>query len=136
MHEPTALTPRARLGAFLVTLGVAAVLMGFIVPGIGATNTDPHQVTICHATRSVSNPYSLITVDVAAVLQQGHSGHDGAAFDPNVPADRWGDIIPPFDYGPDAQYLGKNWTAASEAILANDCSPSIPTTTTTGPPGA
>jgi hypothetical protein len=63
-------------------------------------------------------------------LQAVHSGHEGAPFDVAVPAERWGDIIPPFDYGPEAQYLGMNWTPDGQAILANGCAAPPPTTTT------
>jgi hypothetical protein len=131
MTEATVLTPRARLAAFLCIFGLAGLFMSFVVPTIGATNTDPHLVTICHATRSASNPYNLITVDVASILQQGHDGHEGAPFDIETPPERWGDIIPPFDYGPGAQYGGKNWTDAGQLILLNGCEAPMPTTTTT-----
>jgi len=135
MTESPSGTPRQKVLIFLFALVSAALLTNLGLPIlVGATNTDPHLVSLCHATRSSSNPYNLITVDVASVLTSGHSGHVGAPFDPNVPADRWGDIIPPFDYGPGAQFLGMNWTPAGQDILANGCA--APTTTTTTPPGA
>ncbi len=125
-------TPRQKIAIFLFAIGATALLTNFGLPVlVGATDTDPHLVTLCHATHSSTNPYNLITVDVASVLQNGHSGHVGAPFDPSQPVDRWGDIIPLFDYGPDAQYNGMNWTPAGQDILANGCA--APTTTTTTP---
>ncbi|HTK16513.1 MAG TPA: hypothetical protein VL769_08985 [Acidimicrobiia bacterium] len=76
---------------------------------------------------------------MASPLFEGHDGHNGPVFSPDLPKNaKWGDIIPAFDFGPDEQYAGKNLTTAGQAILDNGCVlPGTTTTsasTTTGPP--
>jgi hypothetical protein len=125
---------RALLAAAAAT-AVLVLAAGLVIPlAANATQPDPeHKVTLCHATQSASNPYSLVTVDVAAVLDGGHGDHTGPIFDPSVPKqDGWGDIIPAFDFGPGEQYPGMNLTADGQAILAANCVVSPTTTTTTG----
>jgi hypothetical protein len=122
------------LGFGAISFGMLFVLFGIAPSAANATKPDPeHKVTLCHATDSYSNPYVEITVDVASVLHNGHDGHDGPVFYPAIPKHtKWGDIIPPFDFGPGEVYGGKNWTPDGIAILNNGCNaPSIPTTTTT-----
>lgn len=86
----------------------------------GRTNTQPvrdGKVTLCHRTRSKTNPYVEITVDKNAVLNQkkgkeeGHGIHTGPIF----PDAGWGDIIPAFD-----DYPGMNWPAGRD-ILESGC---------------
>ncbi len=51
---------------FIVT--VMALIGGLAIPAL-ATNSVPdsgHKITICHATRSLANPYVKLTIDVAA----------------------------------------------------------------------
>ncbi len=62
-----------------------------------------HKVTICHRTGSESNPYVVITVDVAAIDGVGSSDHDGHDQTGNGPI---GDVIPPVEGYNDH---GKNW---------------------------
>lgn len=104
------------------------------------TAESPQQVTICHRTDSVTNPYVKETVAAASV--DGDSGNDngqgdhllehtGAVFNPNTSyptphnGDQWGDIIPPFDVdgnsydGPPQTSL--NWTTDGQAIWNNNC---------------
>ena len=57
---------------FVVAL-LATVLLVTMVAPASATKPDPgtdlvdgHKITICHATRSLSNPYVEITIDIAA----------------------------------------------------------------------
>jgi hypothetical protein len=99
------------LGAIITVLGVAATA--------GATKPNPeHKITLCHRTGSYSNPYVVITVDIASVKFEGHDGHNGPVFFPNIPKhQKWGDIIPPFDFGSNGSYPGKNWIAAGMAHL-------------------
>lgn len=68
---------------------VVAGLLGATASMASATKGDPdHKVTICHATASRSNPYVIITVDVASIV--GDSGHGSSGVNE-------GDIIPAFD---------------------------------------
>ncbi|NTW39848.1 MAG: hypothetical protein HGA44_08140, partial [Cellulomonadaceae bacterium] len=64
---------RARRGTLtavlcLLTLGLVAV--GLPAMAAGGGSSDP--VTLCHRTRSVTNPYRRITVDQSAVT--GNNG--------------------------------------------------------------
>jgi hypothetical protein len=87
-----------------------------------ATQGDPgHTVTICHATASATNPYVVITVDVASIGDDSGHGRSGV---------NEGDIIPPFDIAGHV-YAGNNWDAAHQAIFASDCG--VPTSTTSTP---
>jgi hypothetical protein len=85
----------------------AVLLMAFGVLGASAsmasaTKPDPdHKVTICHATASATNPYVVITVDVASIV--GDSGHGNSGVNE-------GDIIPPFTMD-GYVYYGHNWDA-------------------------
>jgi hypothetical protein len=83
---------------------------------------EHHPVTICHATGSRSNPYVKITVDDDAIVHEGHGSHEGPIFSPSLPkgAD-WGDVIPPFDFGPDAKFAGLNHNAQGKALLETGC---------------
>jgi hypothetical protein len=123
-------------GMAVVAAGVFLVVTAFAPLGAGATQGTPeHKITLCHATDSRSNPYVEVTVDVASTQFQGHAGHDGPIFSPDLPDHtKWGDIIPPFDFGAAGSYAGKNWTAAGQAIWNAGCTVVIPTTTTTTAP--
>jgi LPXTG-motif cell wall-anchored protein len=139
---------RARMSFVVMGLGAVLVLLG-IMPSAGATKPSPeHKITLCHRTDSYTNPYVVITVDIASVQFEGHDGHNGPVFFPSIPKhQKWGDIIPPFNFGPGHVYAGKNWTSAGQAVFDNGCAsvtvppPSTapkttttcPKTTTTGP---
>ena len=120
-------------GIGMILVGMSAMLLGVVgISVAGATQPDPeHQVTLCHATDSYSNPYVAETVDVASPLFEGHDGHNGPVFYAAIPkGTKWGDIIPAFDFGPGEQYDGKN-VPEGQAILDNDCiAPDAVTTTT------
>lgn len=102
------------------------------ISGAGATKPNPeHKISLCHRTASYKNPYRVLNVDVASVLSKGHDGHDGPVFSPSIPKHtKWGDVIPPFDYGPGRQYAGQNWNSAGMAIHQNGCRTIKPPTTT------
>jgi hypothetical protein len=107
----------------VVTALVAFGAVGACASLASATKPDPlHKVTICHATASASNPYVVITVDIASIVGDSGHGHSGV----NV-----GDIIPRFAID-GYVYPGNNWDTAHQAILDNDCN--VPASTpTTGP---
>lgn len=73
------------------------------INGLSSDGTNGHYaVTICHATRSASNPYVVITVDASSITRlmsdigNGHGKHTGPVFNAavNRSGDNWGDIIP------------------------------------------
>ncbi len=64
-----------RPAALAATLALASVL--FVAPAT-ATPKDAggeHTITICHVTNSATNPYVVITVDVAAFDGEGKNDH-------------------------------------------------------------
>lgn len=83
---------------------------------------ERHEVPICHATGSRTNPYVRITVDDDAIVKQGHGAHGGALFSADLADhEKWGDVVPPFDFGEGARFGGLNWSAAGQALLMQDC---------------
>ena len=74
------------------------------------------KFTICHRTRSATNPYNEITVDNDSLIKQGHLTHTGPIFTPTLKI-RWGDIIPPV---PPELPNGMNWPEGA-SILNNGC---------------
>ncbi|HEU5085000.1 MAG TPA: LPXTG cell wall anchor domain-containing protein [Acidimicrobiales bacterium] len=92
----------------------------------GASGTHKH--TICHRTRSATNPYVQITIDFHAVdgeLVEATSDHaerhDGPVFDSSMSSgDAWGDIIPPFTTEDGDSFEGQNWDDG-QAIFENGC---------------
>lgn len=126
-----------------VFLGIILMFTSATVPALASDNGVDHKVTICHRTNSEKNPYVEITVDKASVVgghikvADGHDGHDGPIFAPGMKAghDKWGDIIPNFEYvvegkknDPDTTgtYGGQNYTEAGKAILAAHCEVDVP----------
>lgn len=106
-------------------------------PNNGAANPESpgasgeHKQTICHRTRSATNPYVVITVDFHAVDGEivdsdgDHAErHRGPVFEPVTMSngDAWGDIIPPFTTQDGAEYPGSdNWGEGGEAIFDGVC---------------
>src|SRR5690606_15876199 len=89
------------------------------------SDKSEHKYTICHATRSASNPYRVITVDYNSLIKMGHDGHDDTAVTSESEASavkanggHWGDVIPAIDAH---DYAGQNWNSESRALLENDC---------------
>jgi hypothetical protein len=112
-----------------------AVLVAALAAPSAALATKPapeHKVTICHRTNSNTNPYVLITVDIASSghLKGGHdTEHEGPVWNPGLKAKHieWGDIIPPYTYQ-DVSYPGRNM-ADGGAILEAGCKVETPEAT-------
>ena len=122
-----------RFGAgLLAAIGLVLVVFGAGTLSAGATQPPDHKVTICHRTNSDTNPYVVETPDIASsgYLQAGHNDHTGPIWASGMKADhdKWGDIIPPYDYG-DFHYAGLNWTGLGQAILRNGCTIPAPAPT-------
>lgn len=118
-----------------------------VAPSAGADGHEPptvDKVTICHRTNAVTNPYRMIEVSVDSIdgsLGDGlhdHTGHGGPAFDATktyqrpLSPDAWGDIIPPYQWGPheDDFFPGLNWTAGIDLVSQCGGAPANPTTIT------
>jgi hypothetical protein len=140
------------LRAATAIAGVAATALGAVLLLAGSASAKPpgpndnHIITFCHRTDADTNPYRVITTDVATFFKAGHDGHNGPVWNPTLKPNHldWGDIVPAFDYlgnrGQTVSYPGKNLTSTGGEdgtttgadILANDCMmPSTPTSTLT-----
>jgi hypothetical protein len=126
---------------FVSTFGAILAMTGGGVLVASATQPPNHRVTICHATGADSNPYVVLTPDIASAgfLQGGHDGHTGPIW---VSGDqsahqKWGDIIPPYQYvradGTTFVFAGLNWTAQGQAIWDDGCAAPGQTTPTRRP---
>lgn len=98
----------------------------------GSPPPQEEKVTICHRTNSVTNPYTMITVNESAVdgvarnsgSTPDHYGeHKGPLASSEAVAQAlksdhkdWGDIIPPV-----GTHSGLNWSTIGQAMLANSC---------------
>ena len=119
----------------------AAFILAAVVAPSATMASKPidgeHKVTICHRTNSDTNPYVVITVDVASAGENvdGHaSEHLGPVWDATLKDQHieWGDIIPPYTYG-DFSFAGYNWSDAGQALWNNGCVVPTPTPTATVP---
>ena len=124
----------------------AALVFGLVVAGSaqaappttsGTGNIQGDNVTICHRTNSLTNPYVEITIDPNGILGPGSSSHGPqntnhnrgtGVFDPDFAypnnAKDWQDIIPPFDYtldGSPMSFAGYNYTGAGLDIYQHGC---------------
>lgn len=102
----------------------------FIAPAV-AGDVNDHQIRICHATGSETNPYVTPT-PAKQQISRDHGHKSGQGVHP-------GDIIPPFPAGSKGShdwdaFPGMNWDATGQAIWKNDCRPVEETPPTTGPP--
>ncbi len=130
MDRSRATSHPQRRAQLLVVLaaGVMTVWGVALVTSAGAA-PENHKVTLCHATASHTNPYVSVTVDHHSIVTRGHGAHEGPVFFPGI-EDKWGDIIPAFDFGDGASFSGAN-VEGGTAILANGCRAGGTTTTTT-----
>jgi hypothetical protein len=119
-----------------VVVALAATALVIAATTSGAV-TLVDKVTICHRTNSDTNPYVVITPDVFGVLDGHAKKHDDPfIWGPTLKAShqKWGDIIPPFDYldkdGVQQHFAGLNWTTVGgpggawtgQEVWENDCS--------------
>jgi hypothetical protein len=127
---------------YIIALSLSAAVMAgpalAAMAPAGATPPNPdHKVTLCHRTGSATNPYIVITTDIASdgYVKGGHTGHD------QVGNGLGGDIIPAYEYvaknGDVFDFPGKNLDtviggATGAEILANGCV--IPGGETSPPP--
>lgn len=103
---------------------LVAVLLALSPGAAFASETSPQvetQVVICHATDSEKAPYRRITVAASTVDGEGqndHTNHDGPVFESGMrkAGTRWGDIIPPGEWGP-----GLNWTNEGIFLHSQHC---------------
>lgn len=123
---------RTKIKLYIKTVVASLVLA---VAGMGGTvfATQPDQkVTICHRTKSTTNPYTVNSVGFDSTTGElkdkgngDHTGHTGAVFNPNTDyptphnGDQWGDIIPPYTWDGGGHYDGLNWTAEGQAVYNN-----------------
>jgi hypothetical protein len=92
-----------RITARVGMVATVLIALGTCASAASATKPDPlHKITICHATASATNPYVVITVDIASIVGDSGHGHSGV---------NEGDIIPPFDMD-GYVYGGHNWDSA------------------------
>jgi hypothetical protein len=115
----------------LATAAIAGTMLMAAAAPASATAPPKHQVTICHATDSVQNPYVEITVDIASsgYVKAGHADHTGPiptstqdVADFKAAGTKWGDVIPAYHYDPtNFDYPGLNWDADGMALLNNGC---------------
>jgi hypothetical protein len=89
---------------------------------------DNHvEVTICHATNSHTNPYTVNKIDDSSIDEEnnkylnGHGDHTGPVWHQGIADHSWGDIIPPFTNSAGSSFPGRNWTTLGQAIYNNDC---------------
>lgn len=127
--------------AFALVVTQLFAPLSLLVPKVAADPKGEQNVTICHRTNSITNPYVQETVAASSV--DGDNGNDngqgdhllehtGPVFDVNTTyptphnGDQWGDIIPPFDTN-NASYdnpqTSLNWVdnATGQAIWNNGC---------------
>ena len=59
----------------LIAAGLLAAALAAPATATPADEAGEHKVTICHVTNSPTNPYVIITVDVAAFDGEGKNDH-------------------------------------------------------------
>jgi hypothetical protein len=69
-----------RMQALGRVLGVVSFLALGLALSPSSAKAVSEQVSFCHRTASVNNPYNLITTDADSIVRAGHGGHDGPIF--------------------------------------------------------
>ncbi len=111
----------------IVALSVLLLLTGLpIFEVMPVSDAASAKITICHRTRSVTNPYRMITVSLNSIQKSnGHGDHIGGVFNTTAGwytsrTKDWGDIIPGATDG--APYNGsnsidQNWTTEGKTFF-------------------
>ena len=114
-----------------VVLSAATATAGGGNPG--GPGPENKKISLCHRTNAETNPYvneGGITPSKKGAIN-GHDGHTGPIFAAGMKAghDKWGDIIPPFQWsdskGQVHAYAGLNWSAEGQAIFNAGCKVSV-----------
>lgn len=133
MHKLSA--GKASIFVLAAVFAVSAFLLGKSLTSVFATATNEDNITLCHRTDSVSNPYDTDTVDTNSTDAHGHGDHTGSVATSEAVAqaikdshNKWGDIVPPYDYDffkGQTHYVGHfaglNWNTDGQAMWNNDC---------------
>jgi hypothetical protein len=102
-------------------LRFVALVALFVALFVAPAAADPKpNITYCHRTDAVDNPYVAHTTDADSIIKEGHGSHTGPIFPETGPNGKWGDIIPPFDYT-GGHFPGLNWNAEGATIVAAKC---------------
>lgn len=116
---------RRRRALGLAVVGAAAGMLGITGSAVaGSSSSSGEKVTLCHATSSSTNPYTVNTVDKSSVINpvtgklEGHGTHE----DDVIPPFMLPKQSPPNDLGQFWDYNGNNWPAGDD-LLANNCFP-------------
>ena len=116
-----AVMPRTRRG--LVLFWTAIMVMTLVLQSVAAAAprgalATGQKVTLCHATNSETNPYRVITVDIAAagLHNSGHDGHTGPIWYPGAKAAGESAVLAEF---PDAVILRPSIIFGPEDAIFN-----------------
>ncbi len=107
-----------------LTAVAALVLILTLLPVTGHAPTSTadaaaSKTTICHRTRSTTNPYRRISVPQSSLANaSGHKNHTGPVWTAAMPnGGSWGDVIPDATAG-GSNAVKANWDAAGQAVYA------------------
>jgi len=117
-----------RIVASIVLLTAQIAPFFVFAPSASASQRNETEITICHGTNSVTNPYTKISVSESAVDGSGggdhFTEHKGSVATSLTVAqlikdsnNKWGDIIPPVS----PYHIGLNWTSEGRAVYENNC---------------